>query len=29
VIIPGHEKADIERVVRQDGEFVVVEKFDL
>jgi hypothetical protein len=29
VITPGHEKADIERIVRQNGEFVVVEKFDL
>jgi hypothetical protein len=29
VITPGHERADIERIVRQNGEFVVVEKFDL
>jgi hypothetical protein len=29
VITPGHEKADIERIVRQNGEFVVVEKFEL
>jgi hypothetical protein len=29
VITPGHEMADIERIVRQNGEFVVVEKFEL
>ena len=29
VIKPGHEKAEIERIVRQDDGFVVVEKFDL
>ena len=29
VIKLGHEKADIERIVRQDDGFVVVEKFDL
>jgi len=29
VIVPGHEKADIERIVRENGEFVVVEKFEL
>jgi 23S rRNA A1618 N6-methylase RlmF len=29
LITPGHEKADIERIVRQNGEFVVVEKFEL
>jgi hypothetical protein len=29
VITPGHEKPDIERIVRQNGEFVVVEKLAL
>jgi len=29
VITPGHEKADIERIVRLDDGFVVVEKFEL
>ena len=29
LITPGHEKADIERIVRQNGGFVVVEKFEL
>ena len=29
VIVPGHEKADIERIVRENGEFVVVEKIEL
>ena len=29
MITPGHEKADIERIVRENGEFVVVEKFEL
>jgi hypothetical protein len=29
VITPGHEKADIERIVRKNGTYVVVEKFDV
>ena len=29
VIVPGHEKADIERIVREHDGFVVVEKFEL
>ena len=29
VITPGHEKPDVEKVVRQDNGFVVVEKFAL
>jgi 23S rRNA A1618 N6-methylase RlmF len=29
VILPGHEKPDIERVVREDGGFLVVEKLGL
>ena len=29
MITPGHEKADIERIVRENGTYVVVEKFDL
>jgi hypothetical protein len=29
LITPGHEKADIERIVRRSAEFVVVEKFEL
>jgi hypothetical protein len=29
LIMPGHDKPDIERVVRENGTYVVVEKFDL
>jgi hypothetical protein len=29
VIRPGHEKAVVERIVRENGEFVIVEKFEL
>jgi hypothetical protein len=29
VIVPGHEKAEVEQVVREAGQYVVVEKFDL
>jgi hypothetical protein len=29
VIVPGHEKTEVERVVRQDAGYAVVEKFDL
>jgi hypothetical protein len=29
VIVPGHEKVDVERIVSEDGGFYVVEKFQL
>jgi hypothetical protein len=29
VIMPGHEKPDVEKIVREDNGFVVVEKFAL
>jgi hypothetical protein len=29
LITPGHDRADIERIVRENGTYMIVEKFDL